>query len=905
MSLTISDTILDEEIRTPSTGTDDEHDTDATAALLAAIDAVTDAADFGSSPTGFPQFAESVDFVSSTNDPAVSNYSLSMNADGDPFPTSGAGVASGLYVGTTEIFLYGTADDNIVIGRLGGETGDIALVLVIEETEDGDGFVTQADMWTGIYYPLTHGGEEAFDLDDQLDLDDLVFLTSEFDTTDEVPFDNFAKVPSGQDQFALVGPTSGSSDVDLLITAYKVSGGSTVIDTVNVSTQGLGTGNQAVGRNESLRVDIVDANSTDLAKADTPTEVHNAGNISYTDGHQEAVGAKFEIEQINSNTSMATVTVYAYDTSDNTLANVQGSAFPQDAIDNPGDEVNITGVQILTLNADGITFTDVTADFLLRGGTIDLDSGNQAIVEGLLVHEWVSFTTAVDDPFTRFTATNTNDTKGSHTWDMGSIRVTVLQGGEDSETQELGNQLLFQDDSPLIERNSETAPTLVVDDDDYDTDDSDDFSGLFDEDYGADADGSVTYTLEINGGDGTLSGLTETSSGHAVYLFLESGEIVGREGTSELDAATGDEVFRIGVDGDGNVKLDQSSAVVHDDPDDPNESRALAADLIRLVATIDDGEPDASDDTDSDSADIGDSFVFYDDGPDIEDDSGDTLFVDNTVPGDSDSGDFTIDVGNDLDGNMTIIGAPDSGLFSFDYDNTDHDSITGYYDEEELYTLVLNDDGTYTFTLTGDIPSVEDPLDVNEIKAGGPDTNFIDVGTTNSDDYVKLSGFDASGNPAPINESNANVGVKNGNLDNSESITFTLWDENGAVDTQLYFLGLNIGTKSAKASDYLVSIDFVDPNTTDIVEQSYHVDKNGILEINPDMGLIQSITIEKMTGPALKLGLGDITILRPPGDFELTFDVQLDDGDDDYDTDSFVVQIDGDGDTFIDTPTMV
>ncbi|KQV08711.1 hypothetical protein ASC68_25690 [Devosia sp. Root105] len=87
--------------------------------------------------------------------------------------------------------------------------------------------------------------------------------------------------------------------------------------------------------------------------------------------------------------------------------------------------------------------------------------------------------------------------------------------------------------------------------------------------------------------------------------------VVGMVGTEE--------VFRITVDADtGEVTLDQSRAVVHDDPDDDEESgspaQLAAANLVTLTATAHDGDGDHDDAI----ADIGLAFNFEDDGPSID-----------------------------------------------------------------------------------------------------------------------------------------------------------------------------------------------------------------------------------------------------------------------------------------------
>ena len=899
MSLTISDLILDEEFRTTQTGTADDQDVPEATFVASNAKTLIDAESlvFVTGYTGFPQHALAEDFVS-TLDP-ITDYFLG-DSDGDPLD----GVPTNLYIGSDQIFLYSVGTGgNIVVGRVGNSTtadpdGLVALTICVDETKDSDGFVTGADLWTCVFGPLVENGEDLIDSADELDLTDLVYLGADFDTTTEVPFENFASVKSGQDAFAPVADTDPNSttDVQLLITGFA---GSTV-GTVNVSTQGLGTNAQHVDKGESLRFDIV--SGLDTSGALDAAFVHDAANISY-DSHLDAISATFEIEQLNPNNTLATLSVFAFQDEDTDAggpdsADYQGTQFPTNAISDPGTAVQIDADDVHILDANDLDITNT-----LFTGTITA-SGSGVRITGLAAGWQVQFTTD-NVSFDRFVVTNTSSIKGPSTFDLGEVHVTVIEGGSDTEFEELGSHLIFEDDGPLIELSGGAVPELTVDDSDLGTDDGPlDFSGLWDPvDYGADGEGSLEYTLGLRDGDGTDSGLTETSSGHSVFMFVESGDIVGREGTDATDAETGDEVFRISVDADGKVSLDQSSAIVHGDPDDPDETTTISSDLITLTATAFDSEAADENDSDSATADIGDAFVFADDGPDIDESTGENLLVTNGLtPGDSDSGDFDEDGGNDPDAHIAITGAPDSGGFTFDYDNTDNNAITGQLNGTDLYTLTVNDDGGYTFTMIGELESEPDSLDVTDIKAGGPDTNFIDVGTTQSDDYVRLSGYDANDAPAAINESNANVGVRNGNLDNGESIVFQLFDEN---DDPITFLGLSIGTKSAKASTYHVTVDFLDPLVTDI-EFDRVVGKNGTLLIDP-LGddLIQSITIEKVLGPALKLGLGDIDILRPPGDYELTFDIQQTDGDLDHDEASFTVQIDGDGDGLITDPITI
>src|SRR5262249_36213134 len=79
-------------------------------------------------------------------------------------------------------------------------------------------------------------------------------------------------------------------------------------------------------------------------------------------------------------------------------------------------------------------------------------------------------------------------------------------------------------------------------------------------------------------------------------------------------AVSGDTVFVVSVDASGNVTLDQQRAIVHTNPNDPNESRSMTtANLVVLTATAIDGDADHA----SAPLDLTPLLVFKDDGPSI------------------------------------------------------------------------------------------------------------------------------------------------------------------------------------------------------------------------------------------------------------------------------------------------
>lgn len=891
MALTVSNTILDEEFRPSAqqTGTGDDNDvavaTFDASAIKTAITAL--ALNLYSAPSGFPQHAEKTNFVSSTNQ--VSDYELIV---------AGGGVPTDLYVGGNQVFLYATSNSNVVVGRLGTGTtpdaaGAVVLIIGVEETKDGSGLVTNADMWVCQYAPFVDAQQNLVDADDQLDLSGLVTLKSTYSTSEEVPFDSFADVPSGQDEFALIGPSSGSSTIDLLVTGFT---GSTV-GTVNVSEQGLGSNSQSVDEGESLRIDIVNATAPDFAKADEASEVHDEANLSYSGGHQPAVNATFEIEQINPAGNTAKLSLFAYETA----TNFQGDGFNANAISSPGDAVTIDVEDVRILNAAG---TDITAAFLARAGASITQNGAGVNIVGLLVHEQVKFSTD-GETFNRFTVTNIDATSGKDSFDVGSIKITTLVGGTATESTDVGDNLIFQDDGPSIDAVAgATVPTIRVDESDFATDASASFTGLFTApDYGADASGTLSYILGVSA-PGVDSGLDDTLTGQNVLLTYDSATntVFGKN-------TDGDEVFRITVNSGGQVTLDQSRSVENGDTaSDDEDSGQIAANLITLTAKAVDSEGATTGDSDTASVGIGNSFVFEDDGPSplgASPDAGapNNLEVKNLLAtsdaAGQDTSSYVLTPGNDGQQSYVIQGPADAaGDFTWQYFDVDGsgtaglDEIKGFYKNDPLYTLELESNGSYTFKMIGTLPSTPLPLSSEEIKAGGPNSNSIEVGILGTDPrFVKIS---ATG--GPINESNDNVGVTNGNLDTGEALTFQLF--NGA--TLLNFQGIEIGTKSASGGTYGWTAHVVGTPPGDFITGTDEVVlKNGTIIISAaDLGgaTIDSITITKEGGSTTKIGIDDINILVPPADVQLGFTVELKDGDSDPETASFTVDIDGDND---------
>ncbi|WP_027556311.1 DUF5801 repeats-in-toxin domain-containing protein, partial [Bradyrhizobium sp. Cp5.3] len=227
----------------------------------------------------------------------------------------------------------------------------------------------------------------------------------------------------------------------------------------------------------------------------------------------------------------------------------------------------------------------------------------------------------------------------------GSLSVTVAvkdgDGDTASKTVDVSAAIRFDDDGPTIQATTGQLPSLSVDESYLtaatngvdgshtgplgSTTDHTSFAGAFTSTPGADG-AKISYALAASGATsaaGVDSGLIDSATGNKVFLFLESGQIVGREGTDAAHAVGGPQVFTLSVDpNSADVSLTQLRAVHELTPGDFNEGISLNSlpNLVTLVATITDGDGDTA----TASIDLGAQVTFHDDGPSISAVSGST-----------------------------------------------------------------------------------------------------------------------------------------------------------------------------------------------------------------------------------------------------------------------------------------
>ncbi len=523
---------------------------------------------------------------------------------------------------------------------------------------------------------------EALDNPNSSNPDDAVDLTGLVDLAVSSPVEfDLSTLPSGQNLFGAVGSTSAAivviGETIVLKADNTYDNGS---NTINTSQGGgpttIGVNNQAFDPGDGAYFTYVTGTPSGLVGTSlSQGEADDLDNAQFTGTISNVTSAFLNISQNVGNTT-ATLSLRAFDI-DGTK---DGDDFEAARGQNPVDIIQIKVTQngvTSTFNADGtlngITITNLTG---VHTGTADA-----VTIAGLGAGAKVEWTTSV--PHDQILV------KGiAGKFDIGGFGLTQGQ----TDHLDVGDKIRFEDDGPTIAAGN--APTaLTVDETNLGTDTSGDFSGLFLPAFGTDGEASsdsLTYALGITS---TVSGLTDTATGNAVVLGIDSGDVVGTVVANGLTV----EVFRISVDLNGTVSLDQKRAIVHPDTGNPDDVKSMAAGLITLSATATDGDGDQT----TRPAGIGDRFQFRDDGPSIDNSATpapEILVDDSNLNSPSDPVDFgtlfTFGFGADGPRDVNHDGVADAAAVVYALEVQAPDADSGLFDTLSGQKILLSLNGT-------------------------------------------------------------------------------------------------------------------------------------------------------------------------------------------------------------------
>jgi hypothetical protein len=787
-----------------------------------------------------------------------------------------------------EIYLYtDSVNPNIVLGREGSggmadPNGSIVFALFLEPTNASN---TAARVWS-ITFEALADNDAANNPDNRIDLGNSLGIAAAALQTF-----NFDGAPAGNVLFMAFGTTASAilvngEDPANQSEGENVSSGDTV-NTSKQSTTTLGTNAQQIAAGDAIFFTYVTGMNSDFLVPNlTSTEAGIEANIQFT-GFNPANSAEFKVVKVSGGSGPVTVSIAAFNTALET-----GNAY----VDGLHDDtpVAITDVKV---NGVSVSFTTV---------------GDTVLVANVFENDVVTFTTS--GTHNRVLIGNGGTGMNVKTFSIGGFGLANTT----TTSVPVGPAIDFDDDGPNPTLTLKAGAMLVVDEsvgadasdggappnDEAASMDATDIgfatilgSDMFNASLGAGTDSqgaSGVYSLQVNAmGVTTL----KTAAGQAITLVAVNATTVeGRYGAGLV-------AFRISIDAaNGNLTLSQFTALTQ--PTFPNsfdETVAIDAGVLSARFTSTDGDGDSA----SVTADLGPRVKFEDDGPKITDPANDLAVANALNAMDMDT--FVFDVGSDSPATFKIVGAPETGGFDWDYADVNGDmvigmnEIIGTRDGVDFYSLIVDSSGNYTFKLLDTLLGTNVMLDVKDIKAGGPDTNFIDVGALQSDDFVRISGF-FNGDPAAVNESNANVGVINGNLDANETLGFQLFidpNPNMAGDEFVQDISsITIGTKTPKSTMYTYQA--FDDGVL-VFSGAVTVGKNGSIHVEgPNGELFDFVTITSVNGNAVKIGLSDIRITTLPDDLGLGFDVAVIDADKDQAMTSFNAFVDGNNDGMID-----
>jgi hypothetical protein len=470
---------------------------------------------------------------------------------------------------------------------------------------DPNALLTSAKVWMVQF--------EALDNPDDADFDDLVAMTGLGVGAGVSTTFNFNALPSGQNLFGTVGSTA-SGLIVIGKNPLPLNADGTMTNTSNTINTSQGGGPTTIGVNNQM-FDPGDGAFFTFVRNPVPNylagaaggldqnEADDADNMQYTGGTIESNSAFVQISQIQGN-SLASMTIAAYD--------IDGSPQGRNLITESGQAEDLVALtRVVVYNAAGTKIEDTgdLAHFNSPTVSVTFSASGIATVNGVGAGYKIEVFTINDT--TKFDQVLVTGTAGK--FDIGGFGVN-----EPTAIFAPLTGVQFEDDGPSVDLQLDGTAKVVVDESDLPLGATDTigFSDLFsvdDEDFGTDGegtDGSV-YELVLND---TNSGFLDTASGDPVVLSING------DGTVITGSINGgaDVVFTIELDPvTEELTLTQLRAMVHDDPDDDDESTSpltLDPGTIDIQRTVTDGDDDSA----NDAVDISEIFEFRDDGPSLQ-----------------------------------------------------------------------------------------------------------------------------------------------------------------------------------------------------------------------------------------------------------------------------------------------
>jgi len=415
---------------------------------------------------------------------------------------------------------------------------------------------------------------------------------------------------------------------------------------------------------------------------------------------------------------------YTYESRANAVTGDEQDVFTYTVSDADGDETTAT----LTINISDVTgiSRDTTGTVDEAGLPAGSDSSSDKETTGgslNLADGWTVDPSSVGNQSSGTGTLNIN-ADGSYSYELTS-RTEDVAGVEETDTftytarDQYGNTVIntvtitIIDDVPSVTLTGNALGEVQVDETSMGTSASADFSGAFTHHFGADGDGGLVYTLEV---DTAATGLLDTETGDPIVLVASPD---GLTVTGHVGDDSGPAAFTISVDANGEVTLTQNRPLQHSDPNNHDDVLTLPAGSLKLTGTVTDGDGD----TDSASVDIGGRFSFRDDGPTIgaapAPGAVDEAYL-TTGSGDGTAGlstetgaDLDVDFGSDGQGSLVF--SEDqvalrnwldaSGNTDITITGTGTDVLSGTRGGQEIFTVTLTVDASgqasYHFELKG------------------------------------------------------------------------------------------------------------------------------------------------------------------------------------------------------------